>query len=54
MNRSSPYRTVFEVLCELSTAQSSAELLAALQHPKLPRSVRELLRFAHTRRELER
>ena len=42
-----PYRTTFEVLEQLAQAHSTAELLSALRHPKLPRSVREVLRFAH-------
>lgn len=43
-----PYCTTFQVLEQLAQAHSTAELLSALRHPRLPRSVREVLRFGHS------
>ena len=42
-----PYCTTIQVLEQLAQAHSTAELLSALRHPRLPRSVREVLRFGH-------
>ena len=48
-----PYCTTFQVLEQLTQAHSTAELLSALRHPRLPRSVREVLRFGHSSDDID-